>query len=81
LPSLPLKPRKEGKGRQGVIGAKAVYALFATEHFLVTSERSAELVEAAGAAQETVRAGRLYTAGAEAARVVLAGVGKRLERD
>jgi hypothetical protein len=63
-----------------VFAAKAVDAMFATEHFLATSERSAELVEAAGAAQEMVRAGRLYTAGAEAARVVLAGVVKRLER-
>ena len=63
-----------------MFGAKAVYALFATEHFLVTSERSAELVEAAGAAPETVRAGRLHTAGAEAARVVLDRVVKRLER-
>jgi hypothetical protein len=62
-----------------VFGAKAVDAFFANEDFLVTSEQSAELVEVAGAAQETVRAGRFYTAGAEAARVVLAEVAKRPE--
>jgi hypothetical protein len=71
----------EGKGCQGVFGAKAVDAFFATEQLAVTSERPAELVETARAAQETVRAGQCYTAGAEAARVVLAGVVKRLERE
>jgi hypothetical protein len=63
-----------------VFGAKAVDAFFANGQFAVTSERTAELVEAAPAAQETVRAGQCYTAGAEAARVVLDGVVKRLER-